>query len=221
MWFGASNRAYTPGFTTSFPLTENPVSEGRWINGGTTGLDWQNTRTTPGLAFGVGVSAGYDDCIACVSGVGVNTTSHFAQGTCHRVGGYVPPDSHESELLVGWSISAHVAKGYEISWGIGLLPQPVRWNGAYGDFTVLGAAGWTDTPSGSYGSALVDGDVVKVAYAVIGGNVTLTLYRNGAQILTVQDTSAGKILSGQPGLGSFARAGATMSSYCWSSFTAG
>jgi hypothetical protein len=37
-------------YTTNFPLTENPISEGgRWINGGAVGLDWTNVSTKAGL----------------------------------------------------------------------------------------------------------------------------------------------------------------------------
>ena len=32
-------------YTTNFPLTENPISEGgKWTNGQTVGLDWANMR---------------------------------------------------------------------------------------------------------------------------------------------------------------------------------
>jgi len=216
-------------YSTAFPLTENPISEGsRWTNGGAVGLDWQNIRTDGTSAFGAGTSASYNDCIACLSGFGA--TSHYAQATCHRVGGYSPGVSHECELLTGWTISAHLAKGYECTWDIGSSTcQLVRWNGAAGDFTIQGGSddnlgggkGWTDTPSGSGGSNLAHGDVVKVVYQVSGGNVTLTVYKNGAQVLTCQDTSANKITSGQPGMGLFGRPGATMSSFCWSNFEAG
>ena len=51
-------------YSTNFPLTEDPISEGgRWING-SVGLDWKNCRTTPGLAFGTQSGANpppYDD----------------------------------------------------------------------------------------------------------------------------------------------------------------
>jgi len=40
-------------YTTNFPLTEDPISEGgKWINGKKDGVDWANVRTTPGFAFG-------------------------------------------------------------------------------------------------------------------------------------------------------------------------
>lgn len=58
-------------YTTSFPLTENPISEsGNWINGKAVGLDWANAQTTPGLAFGTqpSFSQSYDDSTALISG---------------------------------------------------------------------------------------------------------------------------------------------------------
>src|SRR5262245_4434564 len=63
---GASNTASatTSGsngsYSTTFPLTEDPISEGgSWTNGGATGLGWANVQTTPGLSIGTGpVNAG-------------------------------------------------------------------------------------------------------------------------------------------------------------------
>jgi len=57
-------------YTTTFPLTERPISEnGRWITGGTVGLDWTDVRTMPGLAFGseVGI-VDYTDSWAVLTG---------------------------------------------------------------------------------------------------------------------------------------------------------
>ena len=43
-----------PGkYSTTFALTENPISEGgNWVNGKAVGLDWANVSITPGLAVG-------------------------------------------------------------------------------------------------------------------------------------------------------------------------
>ena len=50
----AAANAQITSYTTNFPLTKNPISEGgRWVNGFTTGLDWNNVFTTPGFAGGV------------------------------------------------------------------------------------------------------------------------------------------------------------------------
>ena len=67
----ASASAATHTYTTNFPLTENPISEGgKWINGKKDGVDWTDVRTTPGLAFGTEIGGNrpelekYDDATA-------------------------------------------------------------------------------------------------------------------------------------------------------------
>src|ERR1700733_9998746 len=57
-------------YSTSFPLTENPISEGgKWINGTTVGLDWNNVYTSGGFAGGVGPSSTtYADPAAILAG---------------------------------------------------------------------------------------------------------------------------------------------------------
>jgi hypothetical protein len=51
----ASGGGINGSYSTTFPLTENPISEGgSWTNGGATGLGWANVQTTPGLSFGTG-----------------------------------------------------------------------------------------------------------------------------------------------------------------------
>src|SRR6202795_2129963 len=73
-------------YSTSFPLTENPVSLGGiWINGGSTGLDWVNSRTTPGLAFGTVVSGAppYNDSTAVLAGTWAS--NQMAQATVYTV----------------------------------------------------------------------------------------------------------------------------------------
>jgi len=63
----ASSRTYT----TNFPLSEDPISEGsNWINGGTHADStlWGNVQTTPGLAFGVNEPTRFGDPTAVLSG---------------------------------------------------------------------------------------------------------------------------------------------------------
>jgi|SRR5450755_1504691 len=57
-------------YSTAFPLSENPISEGgKWINGGTVGLDWNNIYTSGGFASGVGPSSTkYADPTAILAG---------------------------------------------------------------------------------------------------------------------------------------------------------
>src|SRR5438876_7626560 len=60
-------------YSTSFPLTENPISEnGNWINGATNGISWHDVRTTTNLAFGTD-SGGTSDSTALVTGTWGNS----------------------------------------------------------------------------------------------------------------------------------------------------
>ena len=103
-------------YTTNFPLTESPISEGgNWINGGTTGLDWGNVHTTGGTAEGVGpASAAYSDPTAVLAGSwGPNqtvTATVYSNGVEDKPAqGY----DKEVEIRLRTSISAHSITGYE------------------------------------------------------------------------------------------------------------
>jgi hypothetical protein len=198
-------------YSTSFTATENPISEGgAWTLGGTTGLDWQNPRTTtgsPNKAYGSGFtdgSAGYNDNIAVLSGFPANQS---AQVTIFRQVGYAPTDGHEVELLLRFQITANVARGYEVDlWFGGSQVQTLRWNGALNDVVDIGG-------SGTGISSLVTGDVVKAT--MVG--TTLTVYKNGTSVWSVTDATYS---TGNPGMGFFIRPGGTLSDYCISQFTA-
>jgi hypothetical protein len=187
-------------YTTSFPLTENPISErGHWINGGMTHLDWlpkrlqlfpwRNVRTARGLAFGT--ESGYivyDDSIAILAGTWrptqtvtatVRTTNRVARGD---------DVLEEVETLLRFSISARRATGYEIMFAVTPFHAYVaiaRWNGPFGDFTMLAS---------NEGVRVSDGDVVT---GTISG-ATISARVNGVQVLSVDDIAYS---SGSPGIG--------------------
>jgi hypothetical protein len=193
-------------YTTSFPLTENPISESsKWINGNTVGLDWANVRTTTNLAYGTqSGEGGYDDSTALLSGNwGPNQTVQATIYTTNRQSGGI---FEEVELRLRSSISAHNCTGYEVLVGLNTnaYMQIVRWNGALGDFALLDGRSVT----------VSNGDVVK---ATIIGNV-ITAYLNNVQIMQVTDDA---FSSGKPGMGFFLQ-GATgvNGDYGFTSFTA-
>lgn len=224
LWYPATLRANTPTFastgthgtyTTKFPLTENPISEGgNWINGQTAGLDWANIRTTPGFAFGTESGAvktvpeKYDDSAALLAGTwGPNQT---AQATVHTVN---QNDKiwEEVELRLRSTLSAHRATGYEVNFRCSktgnAYTEIVRWNGPLGSFTYLNRA-----VGSRYGVA--NGDVVK---ATIVGNV-ITTYINGVQVLQATDNT---YTSGSPGMGFYIEGTTGVNSdYGFTSFTA-
>jgi hypothetical protein len=193
-------------YTTAFPLTENPISEGgRWINGGTVGLDWTDISTTPGLAVGHEVNGNASDATAVLTGSWA--ANQYAQATV-----FWSPDPREPvpevELRLRSAITAHVSRGYEITFGGGYLII-VRWNGPFQNFTYLvNKSGSQYTPK--------TGDVIKAT--IVG--TTVTAYKNGVLMGQVTD---GTWTDGTPGMGfnSGAPGGTYNNTYGFTSFTAG
>jgi hypothetical protein len=184
-------------YSTNFPATENPISEGgRWINGQSVGLDWENVRTTPGFAFGADASGdpNYDDPTALLTGTwGPNQT---VQAKVRSVNQRSSGVTQEVELRLRSTITAHRNAGYEVLFRCtrdgSQYVQIVRWNGPLGNFTYIDARP---------GPGIRDGDVVK---ATIVGS-TITGYINGVQVTQGTD---GTFTSGNPGIGFYLRGGA-------------
>jgi len=180
-------------YSTDFPAMESPISErGKWINGGTTGRDWGNVQTIPGLAFGTNVSGAppYDDSTAVLAGAW--GSNQMAQATVYTVN-QTPAVAQEVELRLRTTITAHRITGYEFvyratsdgSQYIGI----VRWNGALNDFSELTRKSCTDR-----GPGLHNGDTVMAT--AIGD--TLTLYINGTKYCQTNEST---YPDGSPGIG--------------------
>lgn len=178
-------------YHTTFPLTENPISEGsKWINGGTTGLDWKNAQTTTNKVFGTQV--GNESCPSnCNDTTAVLTGSwgatQTAQATIYSTGGLTA--FSEVELRLRTTITANSITGYEFICSVipgNQYAQIVRWNGTLGNFTLLN----------STGTGCASGDILK---ATASGS-TLAIYKNGTQIFSLTDAT---YTGGSPGVGFF------------------
>jgi len=194
-------------YSTTFPNTENPLSESNnWVNGGATGLLWHDCRSTAGFAFGTQpATINYDDS-TCVLG-GTWGADQTVQATVH-IGAADSTQFEEVELRVHTTITANSITGYEINCSVkpgNPYIQIVRWNGPLGNFMLI--------DSRSVGCA--NGDVLK---ATIVGS-TITAYKNGTQILQVTDSVYG---GGAPGMGFYIQNGSasTNSDFGFSNFTA-
>jgi chitodextrinase len=197
-------------YSTNFPHTENPISEGgNWINGKAVGLDWLNVQTTPGHAFGGGTSTAtpYNDPTAVLTGSW--SSNQKAQAVVHTVN-QNRSIYEEVELRLRTTISAHSITGYEFNFRAtsdgSQYVQIVRWNGPFGNFTFLDS---------KTGPGLHDGDVVTAT--AVGS--TLTSYINGVQIVQVTDST---YASGSPGMGFYNQGGtlANNSDFGFTSYTA-
>ena len=201
-------------YTTKFETAENPISEGgTWINGATTGLDWCNVQTRPGLVWGVGPCAtDYSDPTAILTGPwGPNQA---VQAIAH----VVSPNANyfqEIELHLRRAMTAHRATGYEINFGVShAYLQIVRWNGARADFTYLGSSCNYPTVCGQVnGFTIRNGDVAK---ANIVGNA-INVYVNGVLVASATDST---FSSGSPGLGFNYGCDSSYANHGWSTFSA-
>lgn len=187
-------------YSTVFPATESPISEGGfWLGGAVVGLDWSNINTTPGKAVGTqnGTATGnarFADSMAIRTGTwGPNQTSIGVVFNNLGAGG---DWAAEVEFFLRFYVGAHEAFGYEINFacnpgrlggGANDYCTIVRWNGVIGDFTTL----QTQHPG-----AVHQGDVLT---AQINGN-TLTGFINGSSVITATDSM---FASGNPGFGGF------------------
>lgn len=187
-------------YSTNFDTTEFPISEGgAWHH---LGNDWQNVRTSGGLAYTPNYQAGYDDAYAYLSGFGPD---HEAWATVHKVSGYNPGTTHEAEILLRCSDTATTFRAYECQLRHSGYVQIVYLDGGVGTFTDI-----TDTTT-----ALnpVAGDVFRAR--IVGSNISC--YLNNVLVATATHSV---IKTGNPGIGFFMRSGATNTSFCWSSFSA-
>jgi len=193
--------AFSQTYSTNFDGTENPISEsGTWHH---TGTHWQKVQKTGGIAFGTQTgSGGYDDSYAYLSGFPANQS---ATAVIQRTDGM--SGNHEAELLLRWRDTPDSAKGYEclIPYDGQYPPHIVRWNGAYGDYTIL--------LRGSITVLAKTGDIVS---ASISGNLIIVTF-NGSEILRASDPT---YATGNPGMGFYRETGGTNSDMAFTSYSA-
>jgi hypothetical protein len=188
-------------YETFFPGTEGVLSEnGKWLNGGTDGLDWFDNQSAAGKAYATNIDSvpgGTKDNVSQLKRSFLACTSNqFAEATIFKAGGYSGGVvTHEIEVFVNMTIAAHSTTGYELYLNIGGNHSLVRWDGAQNSFTPLASnnAGNGNMP------AYADGDVIRIERV---GN-TLNCYHRtaaGSFILytTFNDTT---FTGGNPGFG--------------------
>jgi hypothetical protein len=199
--FAVSARgADTQYYTTEFDGAENPLSEGGvWSH---TGLDWAKVAKSNGIAYGTQTgTGGYDDAYAILSGFLPNQSG---SAQVHLSSSIDRSCTHEVEILLRWSDSAHTARGYEANINFGGSAQIVRWNGAIGDFTVLGGASYAGFKHGDTFAASINGNIIA-------------MYVNGNKIAQLTDNTYS---TGNPGIGFFRRECGTGSDLGFLNYTA-
>lgn len=219
-------------YSTTFPLTENPISDGgQWqIRQSSDATRWGAVQTNGTMAYGVSQPGTFGDPTAILTGTwGPDQT---VQGTV-KIG---TPSSrgHEIELRLRTTISSASITGYETYCSITTGEHYcyiARWNGPVNSYCNIQDAGF-GTPT------LATGDVLKAT--VTGTNpVSITLYRQAGgtgsftQVAHASDNGSANysdcpggaapggvpFTSGNPGIG-FWNAVDSNWNWGWSSFTA-
>src|SRR5690349_24525949 len=198
------------GFSTTFPATENPISEGgKWINtvGGTWNAPVSTAGGTPGHAVGLG-SSGFNDSIAMLTGS--FTADQQVTATAYRGGasGAAEIDLHlRMTMLPG---SPDRVFTYEIDVVPSLRAITIaRWNGPQGNFTNLNTG---------FISGINDGDVIDATVTGPATAAVITVKLNGVTIVTATDTAG--LSAGNPGMGFDAGTQADGANFGIRSFTA-
>ncbi|MBI3475600.1 MAG: hypothetical protein HY010_07690 [Acidobacteria bacterium] len=200
------NNNFPRPYSTTFPLTESPISEGgNWMSAmaGTRGNLWSDVYTSSHFAYGPALPTQFGDPTAMLAGSW--TPDQSAQATV-RV---VTPHSdccHEVEIRLRTAMGPNSITGYEINCSVATANpyvQAVRWNGPNGDFTYIGSAN----------TNCVDGDVLNAS--IIGS--TISVYKNGILLFIANDST---FTSGAPGIGFYQAGSGNFNDFGFSSFTA-
>lgn len=155
-------------YTTSFPGTENPISEGgaTWTQQGLAqGIDWRNIKTNGGTASCDVGSTGFDDSTALVSGAAfLWRMAHSAEVTIFGVNAI--PNGSESEVRVASHVRRKWSRGYEgYNFNGTAAPGPylkiTKWNGLLNDFTNILNVALPPSPA--------NGDRMKVTLTISDG----------------------------------------------------
>lgn len=174
-------------YQTTFGATENPISEGgKWLNGGTDGLDWSDCKTSGGNVVGTQIkNAHYNDATAVLN----NRTWAENQRVRATVYKNSPSDAGEPEVEIRLRsvVGAHVNRGYECLFSTnGLYDiQIVRWDGL-DDYHYVGMS--------AEPHVLADGDVVEAD--IVGGHIKVWL--NDTLMAEADDSTW---TDGNPGIG--------------------
>lgn len=196
-------------FSTSFPGTENPLSQsGAWR---TPVNFYKQPRTTPGKCFGNDVTDNYDDALGQLVSPDFGNNYRISAHV-FRQSLYTTLFSHEvglyGRLLIDNSNPANtLVRGYEF-----LFPfdsgsfQIVAWLGidhSSGNFSSLSPV---DQNGGL--QPVQDGDLLEIE--LVGNN--FGAYQNGLLIATLTDATWPT--GGGPGFGAYVNTGSLAANYC-------
>jgi hypothetical protein len=179
-------------FSTDFPRTEFPISEGggRWLGGSSIGLDWSDEGTTGGHTYSAILPGTDTDGTAILTGTwGPTQVVTQRVFTANGAGS-------EIEARLRSTMTAHSSTGYEVTWvvnsGRGSYVGIARWNGPIANFASLALK-----KGRQY--AVNNGDIVIAT--IVGNTISGYTCPSGSNcVLRVQATD-NTYTTGSPGMG--------------------
>jgi len=171
-------------YTTSFPLSEKPISEGGvW---GRAANAWQQAETIGGLAISAGYTESEDDGYSTIQNFPDNNYEVIATVNADPV-----QSGGETEILLRVTDTATSVKAYEClygnksgGWAI------VRWNGPKSNITFLGSGTAPSAPNNAQIKCSIVGSTLTFAWrASASGNWT-----------TLKTLTDGTHATGKPGM---------------------
>jgi hypothetical protein len=166
-------------YSTTFPATEDPISEGgKWYNGGVDSALFGNVKTTTGKAFAdrtitTGVND-YTDSLALLKRAACSLPRSFYVEVTISDSGSASTGSHEVEILAcGYSNFSM----YELLFQRGSTNMSfIHQNGSKPGYKVLDGTGGAPSPGGSgWGGGISDGEVIRAEFVRNDGTQQLTI----------------------------------------------
>lgn len=197
-------------YSTAFPLTENPISEGsKWLNGLDAGINWLNFRTTPGLAFGTDVSPSppFNDPTAILApSVGSFSGNQYARAFVRTINQQAFNQEVALRLRCTVDTVRGMIQGYEVLFrccgASGWYTDIVRWDGG------SAADGFTILIHTTSGPGIANGDLIEatavgtVIKAFVNG-VLVNTWDTANDAVPVFGLGSRLYCSGSPGIGCF------------------
>lgn len=214
------NGDFPSSFTTTFAANETPISEGgKWIKNSTLN---QRVITTGGVATNDAQNSNNDDAYAMLATTAFKSSTDDYEITC-TVG---PQNgSMEQEILARLTDNSTQYFCYELLMN-GSGYAIVQINGGFGGFyKIMDGTGGTPNTVGSLAASIASGD--KIRFRVTGTNpVRLQAWNALAatptvftQFLDVNDSTANRKQTGQPGIAFYSATAGQQGTNSWSDFT--
>lgn len=214
--------APTFNYSTLFPLTETPISEGgNWTRPGPSAFN-NDMFTTGGRAFGAAAASGTNDAVACL--VGPYLPNQDITAVFYTNGGSI--GAAEVELHLNVDFTSTTIRLYECDVINGQSVNLVKWQGPQSSIFIFSLE--AGTTGNAVTGSFIDGDEIRWRSTGLAASRLLQCYHRrpgvfaSTLIAQTHDTAAisgdAPLIAGTPGMGGD-NGGANFQNIGWESFS--